>query len=141
MDSNEQKIINAKYVCMRCGEIVANGVGPSGLPMITTILNKLHSSHIFYIDACEHDEGYHLQEGKDLVDRKFLESMKESVREEYTFVTGTGFWGKIRATARNSAIQSKRSFFLGMAYRNYWFVRGKASRQAYKDGACETLSI
>ena len=133
--------IDREYVCYDCKEIVANGVGPSGLPLTTTILNKLPSSHMFYRDACQHDMDYHRHIGKELADNAFLANMLRRVVDELPMVSskGLGFWGRMGAKSQNIAIQAHRKFYVGMAYRNFWFVY-EFGDEAYADGACEKLS-
>jgi hypothetical protein len=108
----------SNYYCYGCKEEVANGVGPSGLPTVTTILNKLPSSSIFYDDACQHDKDYHDQIGKKLADDFFLQSMKKSVKSQ-PYIS--------------------RWFWYAQAYRNWWFV-DRFGDEAYRDGACRFLT-
>lgn len=105
------------YRCHRCGEKVCNGVGPSGLPHITTILNKLPSSHLFFEDACMHDIDYHDQIGKKKADKLFLERMYLSVKKTKYF--GRWWW----------YLQARR---------NYRFVN-LFGDSAYKEGGCKNL--
>ena len=127
--------IDKEYVCECCGKVVANGVGPSGMPIVTTILNKLPSSHIFYRDACNHDMNYHRQIGKQLADAMFLTDMKLSCYRKFPEHKSRWYdW----VNPKNGYNFTMRNFFLLMADRNYLFV-DKWGDEAYKEGICETL--
>lgn len=137
--------IDIEYICGKCGEIVANGVGPSGMPTVTTILNKLPSSSIFYRDACQHDSDYHDQIGKKLSDNLFLARMKQSVWDKYPIVERKSWYSwlnpKRLLSATGTAFSfSKRRFFIAQAWRNYLFVK-YTGEKAYKDGACSFMSV
>jgi len=127
--------IDLEYVCENCGEVVANGVGPSGMPIITTILNMLPSSSIFYRDACDHDMNYHRQIGRELADNMFLTGMRLSVYRKYP--EHKSKWYDYINPA-NGYRFSMRKFFMLQADRNYVFV-DKFGSSAYKEGICKCL--
>ena len=138
--SKTQKEINAEYICNFCFEIVANGVGPSGIPHITTILNKLPSSHVFYRDACQHDKDYHEQVGKSSADDHFLNSMIESAWELYPVIEREHWYSWLNPKRTLESLDTfgdfaKRRALIAFAYRNYYFVKFCGAR-AYKEGAC-----
>lgn len=112
----EEKI-HLDYICPYCGEITANGVGPSGLKHITTLLNTLPSSSVFYTSACQHDLDYHIHIGKKQADDDFLTNMKEAVKKQSWY---------------------KRGFLYSCAYRNYYAVK-MFGDSAYRDGECKEL--
>ena len=135
--------INAEYRCRFCTLIVANGVGPSGLPTVTTILNKLPSSHVFYRCACQHDVDYHEQIGKVLSDTRFLIAMKNSAWLLYPVIERDHWYSwlnpkRILSTLDTSGDFTKRRALIAFAYRNYYFVKW-LGKQAYKEGACKTF--
>jgi len=137
--------IDIEYICGKCGEIVANGVGPSGMPTVTTILNKLPSSSIFYRDACQHDDDYHQQIGKVKSDKLFLARMKQSVWDKYPVVVRKSWYSwinpkKVMSSAVTFIDFSQRRFFISRAWINYWFVKTRGAK-AYKEGACSFLKI
>jgi hypothetical protein len=93
------------YLCSVCGADVTNGVGPSGLPIVTKFLQVLPSSHLFYMPACYHDIDYHLgatELHRKLADEFFLQRMLIEVKSKCKWYEKP--WYKISA------------------YRNYWFV-------------------
>jgi hypothetical protein len=125
--------INTK--CKHCGEKICNGVGPSGLPTITTILNMTPSGSLFFDDACQHDQDYHLQIGKKLADDRFLTNMELRVYANYPKHSGRWFdW----VNPVNAARFSGRKYFLWRAKRMHWYV-DKFGDTAYKEGACKML--
>ena len=127
--------INTK--CERCGEKICNGVGPSGSPTITTILNKTPSGHLFFDDACQHDQDYHNQIGKKLADDRFLTNMQLRVYAKYPKHSGRWFdW----VNPMNAKRYSQRKYFLWRAKRMYWYV-DKFGKEAYKEGACPILAL
>jgi len=113
----EEEKIHLDYICPYCGEITANGVGPSGLKHITTILNKLPSSDVFYRAACQHDMDYHIQIGKSQADENFLINMMEAAKAQSWY---------------------QRGLLYSCAYRNYYAVKWFGDA-AYRDGACKEL--
>lgn len=123
---------NINTTCPICGEKVCNGVGPSGLPTITTILNKTPSGSLFFDDACQHDIDYHLQIGKVAADNAFLANMLERVERDYPEHKGRWFdW----INPLNGVNFSQRNYFNWRANRMYWYV-DKFGDEAYKKGAC-----
>jgi hypothetical protein len=115
------------------------------MPKVTTILNKLPSSHVFYRSACQHDKDYHKQIGKKLADDKFLIDMKKRSWEKYPVVERKHWYSWFNPKRALSAFGtswsfSKRRGLILAAYRNYWFVSiGKKGREAYAAGACKEL--
>jgi hypothetical protein len=129
------------HKCSRCGEKVVNGVGPSGMPAVTTILNKLPSSHAFYCDACQHDCDYHDQIGKEKADIDFLNNMKSTAFELFPVVERKHWYSWLNPmsavdAARTSYRFSKRRALVAMAWRNYFFVKYFGGA-AYREGACK----
>lgn len=123
--------------CKYCGEKICNGVGPSGLPTITTILNKTPSGHLFFECACMHDEEYHLQIGRHLADINFLHRMRAVVHEKYPEHKGRWFdW----INPNNGRKFAQRNYFLWRANRMFWWV-DKFGEKAYKEGACKELPV
>jgi hypothetical protein len=143
VDVKSQKEINKEYICEYCHEIVANGVGPSGLKKVTTILNTLPSSHVFYRSACQHDKDYHKQIGKKLADYRFLTDMKRRSWEKYPVVERRHWYSWFNPKKALSAVGTSWSFtkrrgLIASAYRNYYFVKFGGD-SAYKEGACKKL--
>lgn len=138
-----QEEINAEYVCPVCGEVVVNGVGPSGMPIVTTVLNKLPSSHVFYRPACQHDVDYHLQIGKKEADIIFLKNMKKAAWDLYPVVERDHWYSWFNPKKAISALGtagdfSKRRALIAFAYRNYYAVKW-CGKSAYKEGGCKEL--
>lgn len=143
--SKEQDAICREYRCVYCFEVVANGVGPSGSPTITTILNNLPSSHVFFRSACQHDVDYHQQIGKSISDWKFLQAMKKDSFDLYPVIERDHWYSwlnprRVGESAETFADFSKRRALIVMAYRNYIFVKVKGGK-AYKEGACKILEV
>ena len=96
----------APNVCPMCLKDVSNGVGPSGLPLVTKFLQVLPSSHLFYEPANFHDLAYHLgvkESDREKADLMFLVRMKEEVKARCAWYL--------------------RPWYILQAYRNYWFVK------------------
>lgn len=115
-----------------CGEKVCNGVGPSGSPKITTILNITPSGSLFFNDACQHDIDYHVQIGRVMADNKFLHNMRARVSRTYPEHKSRWFdW----VNPLNGVNFSQRKYFMWRAKRMHWYV-DKFGANAYKEGAC-----
>ena len=135
--------VDIDYKCRYCGEKVCNGVGPSGLPFVTTILNKLPSSHVFFLPACNHDVDYHEQKDKVMADKQFLVRMKVAAFKKYPVVEREHWYSWLNPVKAIDALGAAKDFsarraLIAFAYRNYYAVKWFGD-SAYKEGKCKKL--
>jgi hypothetical protein len=93
-------------ICPVCQRSVANGVGPSDMPLATEFLHTLPSSHLFYEPANLHDVLYHIgntEKDRKKADKMFLEHMLDTVKKRCD--------------------DYEKPWFTLAAYRNYFTVR------------------
>jgi hypothetical protein len=110
-------IIITDGTCPICGKSVANGVGPSDLPLATEFLHTLPSSHLFYESACLHDVLYHI--GKNEKDRKNADKM---------------FLDHMLGVVKTRCDDYEKPWFTLAAYRNYYAVRWWGAKFFNYDG-------
>lgn len=65
-------------ICEICKIPITNGIGPSGMPLVTEFLHMFPSSHVFFEAGNFHDVLYHkgcTENDRLSADKKFLELM------------------------------------------------------------------
>lgn len=103
--------------CPVCGKMFRpNGIGPTAIPELATMLNNLPTSHVLKYGANFHDWGYHFG-GSDKARKEADELMYAKNR-----------W-KIGACVK----WYKRAFYHAANYRNYLFVRAFGAKFFGKD--------
>jgi hypothetical protein len=110
--------MKAPSFCVKCGEKF-NGVGPSGLPIVTKFLQVLPSSHLFYDAANWHDYFYHT--GSTDADRKNADD---------------AFLALMLLAIKDRCKWYEKPFYKFSAYRNWFFVR-KFGSTFFKYEACK----
>ena len=103
--------------CPVCGRVFrANGIGPSDIPELTSVLNALPTSSVLRYGANWHDWLYHI--GKTEADRKAADELMYAKNK----------W-KIGVCVK----WYSRPFYHAANYRNYWFVRTFGAKFFGKD--------
>ena len=96
---------DAPKVCPYCLKDVTNGIGPSDLPEVTTLLNNLPSSHIFRKAADWHDYLYHIG----------YSEFHRRAADEY-------FYNLMFRAVDENCRWYLRGWYRLQAKRNFWFV-------------------
>jgi len=119
-------------LCPHCKkQIRANGVGPDDFPALTSMLNKLPSSHILKYGANFHDIYYHL--GTNVLKTGFI-SAKDAQRRADKIM-----FRKNQDHIKKTCKVWARPFYYSMNYRNYLFVKMFGHR-FFGDKNCEDNS-
>ena len=103
-------------ICPHCKKFIrANGVGPDDFPALTSMLNKLPSSHVLKYGANFHDIYYHL--GTNIVKSGYISAYDAQA------IADLLMFEKNKLNIKRVCKFYSRPFYYAMNYRNYLFVR------------------